>query len=97
MASNKGDIVKLTIDSLRLCKRGDLGEIGFPISDSDSSTDRVIDICNGDVLTGLVTSQGRHGRIDANAIDPSTPNSINKTSIKMKEGESLKKLVPLIS
>ncbi|MFL0788662.1 MAG: DNA topoisomerase (ATP-hydrolyzing) subunit A [Prochlorococcus sp.] len=97
MASNKGDIVRLTVDSLRLCKRGDLGEIGFPISDSDSSTDRVVDICNGDVLAGLVTNQGRHGRIDANTIDPSTPNNINKTSIKMKEGESLKKLVPLIS
>ena len=97
MVSSKGIIIKMQVDSLRLCKRGDLGEIGFPIQKLDSSNDRVIDICNGDVLGGIATSQGRHGRIDANTIPASTPEDINTVSINLKEGERINELVPLIS
>ena len=98
LGTKLGSIIRLSIDSIRLCQRGDLGEIGLPLKDSSKSDfDRIIDICNGDIIVGITTSQGRFGRIKSQEIDISTPKEIKKISLELKPNENLEIFVPLIS
>ena len=52
IATRLGKFAKLLVSSIRVCQRGDLGEIGLTIKDSNRDQDRVVDICNGNRLVG---------------------------------------------
>ena len=88
LASQTGRLNWLDLNSIRSCKRGDLGEIGWDLnSESTSGTERIAAACLADSLIGVVTSNGRHGRLKLNELDQLT----------LKDNESILRLVPLIS
>ena len=56
-----------------------------------------IDICNGDLTIGLITSEGRFGKIGKNELkNIETINPHNLSLLNLKENESLTTMVPLI-
>jgi len=86
--SRQGRIKSLSLDSLRLCQRGDLGVIGWQ-SEQDGSEreDRLCAACIGSGLIGIVTSSGRHGRLITH----------EPIDLPLKSGETLERIVPLLS
>ncbi len=88
LASQTGRLHWLELTTIRHCKRGDLGEIGWELnSESTGGTERIAAACLADSLIGVVTSNGRHGRLKLNEQDQLT----------LKDNESILRLVPLIS
>jgi DNA gyrase subunit A len=88
MASQTGRLHWLELTTIRHCKRGDLGEIGWELnSESSSGAERIAAACLADSLIGVVTSNGRHGRLKLHEEDQLT----------LKDNESILRLVPLIS
>jgi DNA gyrase subunit A len=78
----------LDLTTIRPCKRGDLGEIGWELnSESNKGSERIAAACLADSLIGVVTSNGRHGRLKVHEQDQLT----------LKDNESILRLVPLIS
>jgi DNA gyrase subunit A len=86
--SRHGRIKPLSLDTVRLCQRGDLGVIGWQ-SEQDGSEreDRLCAACVGSGLVGIVTSSGRHGRLLTRE-----PNDLT-----LKSGETLERIVPLLN
>ncbi|MFL0748813.1 MAG: DNA topoisomerase (ATP-hydrolyzing) subunit A [Prochlorococcus sp.] len=95
LATRLGRIIKLSISSMRVCSRGDLGEIGLPIKNSKLIKDRVVDICNGNCLVGLISSQGRNGRIEASELEVTIASKPNTNIVQLKDNEVIQTLVPL--
>ena len=88
LASQTGHLHWFELTTIRLCKRGDLGEIGWELnSESTSGTDRIAAACLADSLIGVVTSNGRHGRLKVH----------EENQLTLKDNESILRLVPLIS
>ena len=90
----KGGLTRLSLASLRRCKRGDLGEIALQLSGNGKELDPVITVCATSDLVGLITSKSRHGRILSDAISTDTD---APTDLSLKTDEQLIRLVPLIS
>ncbi|HGY5539853.1 MAG TPA: DNA gyrase/topoisomerase IV subunit A [Prochlorococcus sp.] len=97
LATRLGKIAKISISSVRVCNRGDLGEIGLSIKDSKIIKDRVVDICNGDGLVGLISNQSRHGRLEASQLKQTIASKPNTNAIRLKDKEEIQELVPLIT
>ncbi len=95
LISRQGKLVKLNIDTLQESKKGYLGEIGLSLKDKKNSKDRIIDICFGEEIIGVVTNQKRHGRIIGDLIK--TTNCFNQSKIQLNEKEEILELIPLIS
>jgi DNA gyrase subunit A len=88
LASQTGRLHCLELNSIRSCNRGDFGEIGWNLnSESTNGTERIAAACVANSLIGVVTSNGRHGRIDSN----------ENNQIILKDNESILRLIPLIS
>ncbi|WP_415408935.1 DNA gyrase/topoisomerase IV subunit A [Synechococcus sp. A10-1-5-9] len=86
--SRHGRIKPLSLDTVRLCQRGDLGVIGWqPEQDGNEGEDRLCAACVGSGLVGIVTSSGRHGRLLTRE-----PNDLT-----LKSGETLERIVPLLN
>ncbi|MFL0778025.1 MAG: DNA topoisomerase (ATP-hydrolyzing) subunit A [Prochlorococcus sp.] len=91
-----GRLSKIDVKSIRICKRGDLGEIALPLTHSNNLKDQVIDVCNGNQLVGLVTSKCRFGRLAPEELDTYPFKNIETKDLNLKESEQLEELVPLI-
>ena len=89
VGTNNGELICLSLNDLRRCKRGDLGEIAVKLD-----ADRVVAICESADLVGVVTNKGRHARIINGAI---SRDSNQPTKMTFKEEERLSQLVPLLS
>ena len=86
--SRHGRIKPLSLDTVRLCQRGDLGVIGWqPEQDGNEGEDRLCAACVGSGLVGIVTSSGRHGRLLTRE-----PNDLT-----LKSEETLERIVPLLN
>ncbi|WP_413331275.1 DNA gyrase/topoisomerase IV subunit A [Synechococcus sp. WH 8017] len=86
--SRHGRIKPLSLDTVRLCQRGNLGVIGWqPEQDGNEGEDRLCAACVGSGLVGIVTSSGRHGRLLTRE-----PNDLT-----LKSGETLERIVPLLN
>ncbi len=96
LGTERGVITKILIKSIRACERGSLGELAMDLKDSKKVNDRVIDICSGDQIIGIVTNKGRNGRINAKELDIQSSKYSHKTILPLKENELLEQLVPLI-
>ena len=73
---------------MRLCQRGNLGVIGWQSEQVGSDQeDRLCAACVGSGLIGIVTSSGRHGRLLAH----------ESIDLPLKSGETLERIVPLLS
>ena len=92
--NGKGWLTRLSLASLRRCKRGDLGEIALQLSGNDKELDPVITVCATGDLVGVITNKSRHGRILSDSISSDTD---EPTDLSLKEDEQLIRLVRLIS
>ncbi|TVS05721.1 MAG: DNA topoisomerase 4 subunit A [Cyanobium sp. PLM2.Bin73] len=93
LASRRGWIKRLGVDQLRLCRRGDLGQIGLRFSQRH---DHLADLCDAEApLVAALLSSGRSARLqpaDLEGQDAGGPG----VSLNLAEREDLQALVPLI-
>jgi DNA gyrase subunit A len=91
-ATRQGRLFRRDLSDLRLCNRGDLGDLAIDLNTTAVPEDRLVAICLAAPLLGLVSSQGRHGRIASQAI--SVDDSLQ---LPMRNGETVQALVALIN
>ena len=94
IGSRNGALMQLDLASLRLCRRGDLGDMALNLDGTGHDPDRVVTVSASAELVGVVSSKGRHGRLLSNTIsnDLSQP-----TQLPLKGDEHLSELIPLLS
>ncbi|MEB3335354.1 MAG: DNA topoisomerase (ATP-hydrolyzing) [Cyanobacteriota bacterium] len=96
LASQLGQLKKLQTESLRLCQRGDLGQIGLRFLER---TDQLVDLRGAEgTLVGVRLSgrEGRHLRwtlANLTSEDVTTPG----IQLPLRPGERVVELVPLVS
>jgi DNA gyrase subunit A len=95
LASRLGQIKRLRVDSLRLCLRGDLGQIGLRFLQRD---DRLVDLQSGEASLVGVTLAGVSGRSLRLRIDQLTTEEATGTgmALDLKPGDAVRELVPLL-
>jgi DNA gyrase subunit A len=91
-ATGQGRLIRRPLGDLRLCHRGDLGDLAIDLNAAAAPDDRLVSVCLAAPLLGLISSQGRHGRIAGTAIS-----SDHSLELPLREGETLQALVPLIN
>ena len=95
LASRLGQLKKLQVASLRLCQRGDLGQIGLRFL---QRSDQLVDLKGANnALVGvrLEGSEGRHLRWGVNAL-ASEDTSTSGLLLPLRPGEEVLELVPLV-
>ena len=92
LASSGGQVKKLAVEELRLCRRGDLGQIGLPFL---RQQDRLVDLCGagGDVVA-VRTGRNRSLRLLPSAL-AADDLAASGTVLPLAEAERLVELVPL--
>ena len=93
VATAQGRITRIDASQLRLCQRGDLGEIAVHL---EHDNDRIQALCSGDDLVGLITSLKRHGRLDARDFACGKPGEASFEQLDLSSDETLLELIPLI-
>jgi DNA gyrase subunit A len=95
LASRLGQIKRLRVDSLRLCQRGDLGQIGLRFLQRD---DRLVDLQSGEASLVGVTLAGVSGRSLRLPVDQLTTEEATGTgmALDLKPGDAVQELVPLL-
>ena len=96
LVSRAGRLKRLRLDGLRLCQRGDLGQIGLRLPDR---SDRLVDLCgDGSALIGvrLAAGEARSLRLELAAL-PSQDATGEGQELPLAAGEAVRELVPLIS
>ena len=96
LASRMGQLKKLRVESLRLCQRGDLGQIGLRFL---QRTDQLVDLRGTEGSVVAVRLSGREGRhlrwsLANLASEDGTTTGIQ---LPLRAGESVVELVPLIT
>jgi len=96
LASRLGQLKKLRVSSLRLCQRGDLGQIGlrFP-----QRADQLVDLqaAEGAIVgVRLGGSEGRHLRWSVAEL-PSEDTTTSGVPLPLLGGEHVVQLVPLVT
>ena len=94
VGTENGLLRRVSLKSLRRCKRGDLGEIALELNGNGKDLDPVITVCATTDLVGVITNKTRHARIlsDSISVDIDQP-----TKLSLKTEERLIQLVPLIT
>jgi DNA gyrase subunit A len=95
LASRLGQIKRLRVDSLRLCQRGDLGQIGLRFLQRD---DQLVDLQSGEASLVGVTLAGVTGRSLRLRVDQLSPEDAmdTGTALSLKPGDAVQELVPLL-
>ena len=96
LVSRAGRLKRLRLDGLRLCQRGDLGQIGLRLPDR---SDRLVDLCSeesGLIGVRLTGSDGRNLRLDSADL-PSQDAGGEGQDLPLATGDAVLELVPLIS
>jgi DNA gyrase subunit A len=94
LASHYGQIKRLNTSEIRLCQRGDLGQIGLRF---EQRGDHLVDLCSGlPALISGVVSDSRSFRFVPEALEAQDPSGSGQ-SFGLKAGEHLQRLVPLIN
>jgi DNA gyrase subunit A len=96
LVSRTGRVKRLRLDGLRLCQRGDLGQIGLRLPDR---SDRLVDLCgDGSPLIGvrLAGTDGRSLRLGLADL-PSQDAAGEGQDLPLATGDAVRELVPLIS
>jgi DNA gyrase subunit A len=95
MASRRGQIKRLRVDSLRLCQRGDIGQIGLRFLERD---DRLVDL-QGDeaAVMGVLLTSGdtRSLRLLVEALEAEDTAGSGQRQ-PLPAGEGVRELVPLV-
>jgi len=93
VGSRNGALTRLSLSSLRRCKRGDLGEMAITLEGKGTGADHLVAACSCADLVGVVTSKGRHGRI----LSAELGSNEGATALTLKTDEQLSQLVPLLT
>jgi DNA gyrase subunit A len=94
LASQLGQLKRMKVDSLRLCQRGDLGQIGLRFLERQ---DRLVDLRGdtGNVIgVRLTGKESRNLRIDPTSLEAEDPSGAGK-KLTLPAGDTLLDLVPL--
>ena len=94
LVSREGRISRLDCSSLRRSERGDLGSIGVKIS---SDQDRIAGVAEARGLIGVISSQERHGRLDALSYDSRNPGEHLQDQLALRDGETVTEIIPALS
>ncbi len=94
LVSREGRISRLDCSSLRRSERGDLGSIGVKIS---SDQDRIAGVAEARGLIGVISSQERHGRLDALSYDSRNPGEHFQDQLALRDGETVTEIIPALS
>ena len=94
IGSRQGAVVQLDLASLRRCRRGDLGDMALNLDGTGNNPDRVVTVCANAEVVGVMSSQGRHGRLLSTTISQELS---QPTQLPLKADESLSELIPLLS
>ncbi len=93
LASRLGQVKRLEGASLRPCQRGDLGQIGLRFLDRG---DALVDLCEASApLVSVLVGEGRHARLLPEQLERQDTCG-SGDSLKLRPGESVQALVPLI-
>jgi len=95
LASRLGQLKKLQVASLRLCQRGDLGQIGLRFL---QRSDQLVDLQGADTpLVGvrLEGSEGRHLRWSVGEL-ASEDSTASGLQLPLRPGEQIRELVPSV-
>ena len=91
--SRYGQIKRLSSQSLRLCQRGDLGQIGLRF---EQRGDQLVDLCSAETgLISAVVSDTRNVRFVPSELECQDPTGSGE-GLALKAGEVLQALVPLL-
>jgi len=93
IATSQGRIGRIDASLLRRCQRGDFGEMAVRL---EQQNDKIQTICKGDGLVGVITSQKRHGRLDANSYPCINPGEPCSDQLDLNTNETLSNLIPLL-
>ena len=94
LASGKGQLKRLSVQSLRHCQRGDLGQIGLRF---EQRGDRLVDLCDGSSrLVSTVVSDSRSLRLQPQQLEPQDGSGTG-LQITLKPDEAIQRLIPLIN
>jgi DNA gyrase subunit A len=95
LASRRGQVKRLQLESLRPCQRGAMGQIGLRFLERD---DALVDLQAGDARVIGVTLAGNEGRSLRLTVDSLAPEDCggSGTSLPLKAGDAVLELVPLI-
>jgi DNA gyrase subunit A len=96
LASRLGQLKKLRVESLRLCQRGDLGQIGLRFL---QRTDQLVDLRAAEGTIAGVRLSGREGRhlrwsVATLASEDGTTTGIQ---LPLRAGETVVELLPLVT
>ena len=94
LVSREGRISRLDCSSLRRSERGDLGSIGVKIS---SDQDRIAGVAEARGLIGVISSQERHGRLDALSYNSRNPGEHFQDQLALRDGETVTEIIPALS
>ncbi len=90
-----GKITKLDINSLRICERGNIGQMAMKLKTSNQSKDKVVDIASGSDIISIVSNQNRYGRINISELDLNSSKELSSIAISLKDNETIQELVSL--
>tara|TARA_Y100001968_G_scaffold168651_2_gene154480 strand:+ start:167 stop:2650 length:2484 start_codon:yes stop_codon:yes gene_type:complete len=97
LITEKGSLIKRSIESIGLCNRGDLGIIGITLKDKSSSFDRVLNTIEDNNTSIILSSLNRIGQLSQDIIKDLTHNKVNKDILKMDSNERLNKVITVKS
>ena len=91
-ASRQGLILRLPLEGLRRCQRGDIGQIGVRF---EQRGDQLVDLCNGNQpLIGVVLADGRSLRLDTNTLE-ADPTTGAAQGLGLGAKDQIRELVPV--
>ncbi|MFQ6539560.1 MULTISPECIES: DNA gyrase/topoisomerase IV subunit A [Aphanothece] len=94
LASSGGVVKRLSLDGLRRCQRGDLGQIGVRFS---RRGDTLVDLCDGAAsVVGVLVGESRSGRLVPGNLDLQDPNGAG-LELSLRPGEAVRRLIPLLA
>ncbi|MAR07174.1 MAG: topoisomerase IV [Cyanobium sp. NAT70] len=94
IVSSQGRLSRIDGAQLRMCQRGDLGEMAIQLTHTD---DRIAAMSYGKGLVGVITNQKRHGRLNPSRLECSDIGAGFSEQLDLKNGELINELVSLIS
>jgi DNA gyrase subunit A len=93
LATGGGQIKRLEVASLRLCQRGDLGQIGLRFLQRG---DALVDLCGAQApLVSVLVGEARHTRLEPQQLERQDAAGSGE-ALALRAGESVRGLIPLI-
>ena len=97
LVTERGSLIKQNINSIRLCKKGDLGCLNISLKENKKEYDKVINAYEAESTAIITTSLNRYGQISSNIIDKIICEKLNKKILTLEENEIVTNLIKVES